>query len=126
MSYSIRFDRITGIAYVVLQGPTDAGGMEAVLQELAVDGEFAASKRLWDVREATGDLTSSDIERLARAALSQDGSNRAMVAIVASDNFVFGMSRVFEVYRQSDNVRVEVFRDIEAAERWLAEEATRS
>lgn len=119
MGYEIHIDEANGIAYVAMQGAISSNEMMQALDDLAEDGRFVSAKRLWDVRQASGDLTPGDIERLAHAATAKDTDKTSRVAIVASADFVFGMSRIFEAHRASAGVDVRVFREIETAERWL-------
>jgi len=42
-------------------------------------------------------------------------------AIVATDDLVFGMARRYAILTEDTKARVEVFRDVESANRWLQE-----
>jgi hypothetical protein len=119
MGYALNIDEATGIARITLWGKPTIEEMMDVLGRLTAKGTFLTSKRLWDVRDATSTLTSDEMEKLARAALARDTGGSARVAIVTDVDVVYGLSRVFEVYRQSNDVEVRVFRDSEEAERWL-------
>jgi hypothetical protein len=44
---------------------------------------------------------------------------RSKLAIVASKDLLFGMARMYEVYRDRDEASIRVFRDIDEARRWL-------
>lgn len=105
-----------------MSGTVSPNEMMEVLRDLATDDKFISSKRLWDLREATGDLVPHDTERLARLAQAQDGNAPGKVALVAASDLVFGMSRVFEVQRTTEDVEVGVFRDLDEAELWLQED----
>jgi hypothetical protein len=54
-------------------------------------------------------------------ALARDTGDAAKVAIVAAVDVVYGLFRVFEVYRESKDFAVRVFRDFDEAQRWLQE-----
>ena len=119
MGYSLEIDDAGGFARITIWGKPSIEEMMDVLQRLTAQGAFVTSKRLWDVRQATGVLTSDEMEQLARAALARDTGGAAKVAIVAAVDVVYGLSRVFEVYRESQDVEVRVFRDLDDAQRWL-------
>ena len=121
MGYALNIDDASGIARITVWGKPTIEEMMDVLQRLTAEGAFVTSKRLWDVRGATGVLTSDEMEQLARAALARDNGGAARVAIVAAVDVVYGLSRVFEVYRESKDVTVQVFRDLDEALRWLQE-----
>ena len=122
MGYSLNIDNTSRIARITIWGKPTIEEMMDVLRRLTAKGAFVTSKRLWDVRGATGVLTSDEMEQLAHAALDRDSSGTARVAIVAAVDVVYGLSRVFEVYRESEDVTVQVFRDLDEAQLWLEEE----
>lgn len=74
------------------------------------------------VQEAVG-FTGTHLQEIARVASSMDVPNKSTkFAIVASDNFYFGLGRMYEVYRglQGGNIKeVSVFRSVKDALAWI-------
>jgi hypothetical protein len=77
---------------------------------------------LFDATGATTDITAAQVRALVRRAdamLRRGGVGPT--AIVADDAVFFGMARMYELLAELDGIAVAVFRDVAAAERWLAE-----
>jgi hypothetical protein len=77
---------------------------------------------LFDARGATTNLTTGQVRTLVqRAADTLRGTALGPTAIVATDDVTFGMARMYAILTEQAGARVEVFRDIESAKRWLEE-----
>jgi hypothetical protein len=77
---------------------------------------------LFDARGATTNVTAEQVRMLVQRAA--DTLRRIPVgptAIVATDDVVFGMARMYAILTEEAGARVEVFRDVESANRWLQE-----
>jgi hypothetical protein len=75
---------------------------------------------LFDARGATTDVTAEEVRRLVqRAADTLRRIPLGPTAIVATDDVVFGMARMYAILTEQPGARVEVFRDLESANRWL-------
>jgi hypothetical protein len=80
---------------------------------------------LWDVSQAVlNDMSAEDIRQIAHVPrqsleLRKDGKT----AIVAPSDLAFGLSRMYQISSQPEplSFEVQVFRDSEAAHKWLAE-----
>jgi hypothetical protein len=76
---------------------------------------------LFDLRESTslGDRTADEVREMARflAAHGKRFSNR--LAMVTGDDLAFGLMRLGSATAVSGGVDAEVFRDMDAARRWL-------
>lgn len=74
--------------------------------------------RLWDLSMGASNFTATDLRQLA-----EYGKSRFLlpskVAIVASKDLVFGLSRIYEVYREEGLVKHRVFRTEKEAVAWL-------
>jgi hypothetical protein len=76
---------------------------------------------LIDARGAKTDVTSEEIWRLVKR--TEDLAQRTPLgptAIVTTDDVVYGMARMYSMLAERVGAVVEVFRDIDSAERWLA------
>jgi len=77
---------------------------------------------LFDARGATTDLTAAQVRTLVqRAADALRRGPLGPTAIVATDDVVFGMARMYAILTEQAGARVEVFRDVESANIWLQE-----
>jgi len=75
---------------------------------------------LVDARTATTNLTADQIRRLAqRAADTASRIPLGPTAIVTTNDVVFGMARMYSAFAERARARVEVFRDMDAADVWL-------
>ena len=76
--------------------------------------------RLWDFSDSGLSLSNSQLEKLA-----EYGKRRftmpSRVAIVAPEDFTFGLSRIYEVYREEGKLQLKVFRTELEARHWLLE-----
>ena len=74
--------------------------------------------RLWDFSKAEINLTSSQIEQLAKYGKAKF-SIPSKVAIVAPEDLAFGLMRIYEVHREEDQAEIKVFRSEQDAWGWL-------
>jgi hypothetical protein len=75
---------------------------------------------LIDARGAITNLTADQIRRLAqRAADTVSRVPLGPTAIVTTNDFVFGMARMYSAFAERAPARVEVFREMDAADVWL-------
>jgi hypothetical protein len=80
---------------------------------------------LVDARGATADVTTDQIRRLVQRATNMLRHVKlGPTAIVTDNDVVFGMARMYSLLVDGAGVRVEVFRDLEAARQWLDQAAT--
>ncbi len=74
---------------------------------------------LWDLRDARFDLGTAEVRGLAEFVKRLAQATAYRSAFVVSRDFEFGLLRMFEVYRETNDVRTSVFRDKEQAIEWL-------
>jgi hypothetical protein len=93
----------------------------AALATAASSSEYqAATRRLWDIRDA--DVGALNLGALtgAREYLVAAKGRPARVAVVATTDLQFGVGRQFEVLSEGSlPVSVQVFHTVEEAEAWL-------
>jgi hypothetical protein len=104
------------------------GDINELMSFILVDARFDPYFRsLVDFREVT--LLTGDSIGFAAAASVQLYAPGTRRAFVASEDHVFGLMRMFATYSERVGQAVQVFRDIDEAERWLeagdAEDAQR-
>lgn len=76
---------------------------------------------LFDIRESREQRSSDELRDIARFLAGQGAEISRHCAIVAGDAFHFGLGRMFSAYSEPEGLEVRVFRDVEAAKRWLFE-----
>jgi hypothetical protein len=90
----------------------------ALKSDLRFQPSFA---QLYDLRDATIAFTSAGLREVARVSPFGVGARRAFVS--GSSDSVFGMVRMYQTLREPVADRVEVFRDVHEALRWLETDA---
>jgi hypothetical protein len=81
---------------------------------------------LIDARGAKTDITPEEVRRLIRrTAHIARTMPLGRTAIVTTDDMAFGMARMYSILTERLGAAVEVFRDLDSAERWLHEGSTR-
>ena len=78
----------------------------------------ASGLRLWDFSHSGWDLTSTQLQKLAEYAKTKFFSP-SKVALVATKDLSFGISRVYETLRKQEGLEIEVFRSEQKAVSWL-------
>ena len=92
----------------------------------AVPGDARPYDLLVDQRLANVDVrTSAEARQLASAAEAAQPARRSGgIALVASNDAMFGLARMYAAHRGQSGITIEVFRSIEDAERWFAHRAS--
>lgn len=89
-----------------------------IIDALCVDGAYATSSRLWDFRGCTMELSNDDLRKIVEYGSARD-REPGRVAILADTDLVYGLSRMYEVFRSSEGAEYRAFRDEEQALEWL-------
>jgi hypothetical protein len=75
---------------------------------------------LVDARGARTDLTSAQVRALVQRGIRLLRTiPLGPTAIVANDDTLFGMARMYSILAEHDGITVDVFRDVDSASRWL-------
>jgi hypothetical protein len=88
-------------------------------ENLLKDSDFEPNfSQLWDLTHVTEvDLTSEDLRSLAQTSIFSSDSRRA---ILGNADLVFGLARMFEIYRDSlGETGIRVFRNLDDALEWV-------
>ena len=88
-------------------------------ENLLKDSDFEPTfSQFWDLTYVTKvDLTSEDLQRLSQRSIFSRDSRRA---ILVNADLVFGLARMFEIYRDSlGETGIRVFRNLEDALEWV-------
>ena len=125
MAIKSNVDKEKDLTTYVLSGEISADDLMKALKSF-FSGDLS-SNVLWDLREAEfgGGIPSNDLKEMAvYSKKKQPEKARGKIAIVASSDLGFGMSRIFEVYAELEGVKnpVQVYRSMKKAMKWLEEE----
>jgi hypothetical protein len=118
MPASFRIDPSRRIVLTTISGVITFEQIVALAVALKGDSLFHPSfAELLDVRQTT--FTSLTFQELAQLARTIDPfSPKALRAIVAPDDLIYGTSRIYQAVRDQGN-NVQVFRTMEEARAWL-------
>ncbi len=120
LDYEIRDD----VLWFVTRGDVDYPGGIDTLSEAIAEVARRDSERRWDVvfdiRESTERRSARELRGIADFIAGHDAVLSGRCAIVAGDAFHYGLGRMFAAFSESHGISVEVVRDIDEVEAWLA------
>lgn len=122
MCHSIRIDKDRRLAQIRAKGMVNVLELQDIFLEMVAHEEWQAGFNiLFDYREIENfDVSSKDIDDITEWQASIDaliGDGRC--AVVASRDFVYGMSRMWEILSSERSQQICVFRQINDAVAWL-------
>jgi hypothetical protein len=120
--YSMRDDRRRRVTLTFREAVAVPELAKFIAAEGPVPGDDQPYDILVDLRFAqVGVETSAQAETLAAlASRSHAARRRGRIALVAADDATFGIARMYVAYREKSGITLEVFRQIEDANAWLA------
>jgi hypothetical protein len=105
-----------GIAEISFTGTPRLSEIIQIIDDLAETD--VSDLRLWDFSKTTLDFTTQELREIASHGKSKFILiNR--IAMVAGSDLVFGLMRMFAVFREQEHTKVHVFRSREKAINWL-------
>jgi len=109
-----------GVLCVVIEGDPKVSDIKSVLDQIRNESGYLNLYRFWDFRLSKFDFSAEDLQEIASYASSAD-NKQSKVAMLVGQDLSFGVSRMYEVYRQTDKTAVKVFREESEAMAWLHE-----
>ncbi len=119
MELSLDLNSTDGVAIGIVRGRMDMKDLETAVTTLWGSVEGSDLFLLWDFRDARFDVDAKDVHAFAKFVRSTAPPGRLRTAIVVSTDLEFGLVRMFEVERATENAMTEVFRDMDQALSWL-------
>jgi len=121
MKGNLRIDTERGILYWKASGHFTLQELLVAVAEVVKHPDYRPGlKSLNDLRGVTVSFTTAEVRTVAEFLKNQDGLiGQGKIAIVLSQDAVYGMTRAFQVYATTPSMQFEVFRDIPAACEWL-------
>jgi len=121
----LRYELRDPVLWYVAEGDVDyAAGREVLRSGVEAAGAHAPARSwdvLFDIRESGERRSAEELRGIASFCAEQGPTLSRRCAVVAGDAFHFGLGRMFGAYAEPAGVEVRVFRDLAAAEQWLAE-----
>jgi hypothetical protein len=120
--HSVRDDRRRRVTVTFREEVAAPEVARFIASEGPLPGDDRPYDILVDLRLAqVGVDTSAQAQTLAAlASRSHPGRRRGRIALVAADDATFGIARMYVAYREKSGITLEVFRQIEDADAWLA------
>jgi hypothetical protein len=120
MPVTATIDPDTGIARYSVTGEVIRAEVCEALDQVYADPMFRAPWRsIWDVSEATPRINADDLRAIMSHVEARRPVEAGRVAIVATEDLVFGLGRMYELLAGDMKVKTAVFRDSELARQWL-------
>ena len=116
------YDPATRIVRIEISGEVREAELVDLAQKLASDESFAPGHgELVDLRGLRDtDVSAPALRQVAGIFARTDRyADRTRVAMCAPDDLAFGLSRMYEAFRESSGLQLRVFRTLGEAERWL-------
>jgi hypothetical protein len=123
MDFHFRVDPATGWGQVDIRGEVGVAGLRRLMDAAWNDPAYTAVERsVWNFAEAWTAMRTEDLLQLGPwIAENKAGRGAKVIAIVAPDDVVFGVGRMFDALQPGMGWTVGLFRELEPARRWLEE-----
>lgn len=122
MGFRIEVHGETADATITVDEPMTRQLLLDSSQALWTDPRWNGRRVLCDARESRVELSAPELRGFAEYVLeTQPSPPPEKVAFVVGRGVDFGLSRIFETYRQDEATQHRVFRELEEAASWLAE-----
>jgi len=126
MEYQFAVDPGSGWGRVTVSGDVALPGLAALLKAVWTDPEYSRVKTaLWNFLDARTTMRLDDIMQL-KSWISDAKGNRGAktIALVAADDVIFGVGRMFHAVQPEFGWKVCIFREESEAIAWLRAQET--
>ncbi len=118
MRMTYELTEVQDILVVSIKGNPGVDDIKHILDRIRNESGYSHSARLWDFQESSFSFSQNEV--LDIAAYASTGDIRpAKVAMLVKEDLSFGVSRIYEVFRNTDLTETNVFRDKTEALAWL-------
>jgi hypothetical protein len=118
MSMTYEITDMQDILVVSFKGNPGVDDIKRILDQIQDESGYSHSYRLWDFQESSFTFSQNELLDIALHASTAD-NRPAKVAMLVKEDLSFGVSRVYEVFRQTDLTEINVFRNKSEAVAWL-------
>jgi len=127
MPITAHVDPDTGIAHYSATGDVTRDDVLSIIAQVYSDPAFRSPwLSMWDLTGGRPLFTADELREVAAYVRAHRPVDAGRIAIVATEDLAFGMSRMYEVFASDLQVETKVFRDSEPARQWLLEDQAES
>ena len=121
MDFDFRVDPATGWGQVDIRGEVVVDDLRRLMQAAWLDPAYTAVERsVWNFADAWTKMRTEDLLQLGQwVTTNKSGRGAKIIAIVAPDDVVYGVGRMFDALQPGMGWTVGLFRELEPARRWL-------
>jgi hypothetical protein len=121
MPINLRYDRVKKILYATIQEQTNPNEFSNATKEMVSSNEYPPDVRvLWDARSAKLPLFDTRIlMEFIEIRKRYPERGKAKLAIIVSNDFAFGITRMYEMLSSHLPQNIMVFKDFGQGEQWL-------
>ena len=120
MGMTYELSEIENVLVVSIKGNPGVDDIKHILDQIRNESGYSHSARLWDFQESGFDFSQDEVLDIAAYASAGD-IRPAKVAMLVREDLSFGVSRIYEAFRNTDLTEINVFRDKTEALAWLLE-----
>ena len=120
MAMTFEITEMQDILVVSIKGDPSVDDIKQILDQTRNTSGYSHSARLWDFRESSFSFSQNEVLDIASYASAAD-SRPGKVAMLVKEDLSFAVSRIYEVFRNTDLTETNVFRDKTEAVAWLRE-----
>jgi len=123
MKFEYEVEPATGWGCVTISGEVGVDEVCRLLGAAWSDPRYSGVERaLWNFLDAYTAMRLDDLERLTQWIMqNKHGRGARVIAIVAEDDLIFGVGRMFDAIQSEFGWKVGIFRTEAAARAWLGE-----
>ncbi|HEX5091836.1 MAG TPA: hypothetical protein VFV84_04010 [Burkholderiales bacterium] len=125
MDFDFRVDPATGLGHVDIRGEVVVDDLRRLMEAAWHDPAYAAVERaVWNFAGAWTALRTENLLQFGEwFAAHKAGRGAKIIAVIAPDDVVFGVGRVFDALQHGEGWSIGLFREAEPALQWLEAQA---
>jgi hypothetical protein len=120
MSMIFKITEMQDILVISITGDPCVDDIKQILDQIQNASGYTHSARLWDFQASSFTFSQNEVLDIASYASTSD-RRPAKVAMLVKEDLSYGVSRMYEVFRNTDLTQINVFKDKTEAVRWLRE-----
>jgi hypothetical protein len=120
MGMTFEITETQDILVISIKGEPCVDDIKQILDQIRNASGYTHSARLWDFQASSFTFSQNEVLDIASYASTAD-KRPAKVAMLVKEDLSFGVSRIYEVFRNTDLTQINVFKDKTEALTWLRE-----
>ncbi len=124
MKTNLTYNKEINVLYITVEGSFSLAEYEEIISSIVSSSDYPSDvNTLWDLNKLDFKPITSDTEhRVISIREKYPERSKARVALFASSDASFGMSRMYETLSSEMPQLIQVFRELSDAEKWLKDE----